>query len=148
MMELFEEIFKKLVNLGIIDQDGNILFQYMRFEVPGSTAMMPFHVDWVWYDNIVCQHYGEQNGDMMADPVQYVKIEPEKKEAFAYTFRNDYVGYSDDAHITADTFNMAKVLDHSTFLNSWLQNVKDHGYQLVKTVKPCNTEADRRGRVK
>lgn len=36
-------------------------------------------------------HYGEQNGDLMADPDMEVKIHPTTKTAEALSYQNDYL---------------------------------------------------------
>ena len=86
---VYEMIFARLQQMGIIDESGKMQADYMKFI---SSGLMPLNVDKLTYDTIALAHNGKQNGDVMADPDMEVRIYPEMKMAEALTFRNDYMG--------------------------------------------------------
>lgn len=128
METVYEQIFQKLVKLGIIDQAGKILYSYMKFKVPNSKAMMPLSMDWL-----------ADNRISLADPDMEMVIFPEAKRVEARTFQNDYVGVYDTAYLDKECaadqncIDEDKVTEFSTFLNGWLDNIFEHGYELVET---------------
>lgn len=125
-MSLYTDIFQNLVKIGIIDERGQLTFnESIKLE---SSGFMPFHCEYIMKRGendaymIAMAHYGELNGDLMADPNMRVIIEPVTKQAFAITFQNDYVG----AYQTAANDN--EVLDMSMFLKTWTENLIHQGF--------------------
>ena len=86
---VFEMIFARLQQLGIIDESGKMQADYMKFT---SSGLMNLNVDNLLNDTIALAHNGKQNGDVMADPDMEIRIYPEMKTAEALSFRNDYLG--------------------------------------------------------
>ena len=88
-------------------------------------------------------HYGEQTGDLMADPDMEIGIvsDGEKMRVIPLTFQNDYMGlyqqvFKFNQH---DGWMYSKALctDLDEFLYSWLQNIKEQGfYESIKDIKP------------
>ena len=88
-------------------------------------------------------HYGEQNGDLMADPdMQFgVVSDGEKMRVIPLTFQNDYMGiYQRIFNQTPDgewMYSKALCTDLDEFLYSWLQNIKEQGfYESIKDIEP------------
>jgi uncharacterized protein YqiB (DUF1249 family) len=87
--KVYEMIFARLQQIGILDENGMMQADYMKFKSPG---LMDLNVDKLTENTIALAHNGIQNGDAMADPDVEVRIYPDLKAAEALTFQNDYLG--------------------------------------------------------
>lgn len=79
---------------------------------------MPLTVELLEDDQVTLCHYGELNGDLMADPeviFSYSGVGTTSLQAKAIYYRNDYAGYE-------------KYEDCTAFADGWLQNIKEQGY--------------------
>jgi uncharacterized protein YqiB (DUF1249 family) len=83
MRTVYEMIYARLQQLGIIDESGKMKANYMKFI---SSGLMPLNVDMLISDTIALVHNGKHNGDVMSDPDMEIKIYPEMKMAEALTF--------------------------------------------------------------
>ena len=71
-------------------------------------------------------HYGEQNGDLMADPEMTFTIVG--REYYPISFRNDYLGryqevFGFDEDGTPETINTSLQFDLTCFANQWMKNI-------------------------
>lgn len=78
-------------------------------------------------------HYGEQNGDLMADPDMEIGVinDGEHMRIIPMTFRNDYMGVNQSVfHLTMDDYLYSKQLltDLDDFLWQWLKNIEQQGF--------------------
>ena len=80
-------------------------------------------------------HYGEQNGDLMRDPdiVFLFHNGPDGAAAEPVSFRNDYLGLSQDVYRYDETGKRTQVVtslkqDLMEFAESWFANLKDQGF--------------------
>ncbi|MFO0702240.1 MAG: hypothetical protein U0236_23795 [Nitrospira sp.] len=80
-------------------------------------------------------HYGEQNGDLMRDPdiVFLFHNLPDGMAAEPVSFRNDYLGLSQEVYRYDETGKRTHVLptlqqDLTEFAESWFANLKDQGF--------------------
>ncbi len=128
--KIFKEIFKQLVQIGIIDNDGNMKAEYMRFEAEG---LMDLHVDRLPNNMLSLAHNGKLNGDCMADPDVEVWIHADHTDAEAMTYQNDYLGVYQQVYPEPGKFNAKLKTDLNIFLHDWLQNIINAKYQLVET---------------
>jgi len=78
---------------------------------------------------ISMSHYGEQNGDLMADPDMEIKIYPKNKMAEALTFQNDYLGIYQVAYPEANKLYPKLKQELNIFLVQWLSNLKCQGFK-------------------
>ena len=74
-------------------------------------------------------HYGEQNGDAMRDPDVTMMLHPETGDLYPITYRNDYIGksddalvYNDDGHITGHRPKMQASI--ASFCGPWASNLR------------------------
>lgn len=74
-------------------------------------------------------HYGEQNGDLMADPDMEVRVFPDTKMAEAMTWRNDYVGKTSVVYPEPGKVYPKVKADLNKFLAMWLKNIIDQGHK-------------------
>ena len=118
--QICKDIFKQLQTLGILDSSGAMKHSYMRFEAEG---LMDLHVDRLLATRLSVAHNGIQNGDVMADPDMEVLINPERQEATAETFQNDYLGIYQEPE---DKRGL------NVFLHDWLCNIINAEYKLVE----------------
>lgn len=129
MGSIYESIYKKLQELGILDENGTMKVEYMRF---ASSGLMDLHVDRLFNDIISLAHNGFQNGDVMADPDIQVQIYPASKSAEALTFQNDYLGLFQEVYPEPGKYRPRLKRELNQFLNEWLKNMIDQGYKLVE----------------
>jgi len=71
-------------------------------------------------------HYGEQNGDLMADPEMTFTIVG--GEYYPISFRNDYLGryqevFGFDEDGNPETINTSLQFDLTCFANLWMRNI-------------------------
>ena len=72
-------------------------------------------------------HYGEQNGDLMADPDMTFGLKDEK--FYPLSFRNDYAGVDQevirDREAAVPQVNLKLQHELTEFADQWLQNIAD-----------------------
>ncbi len=80
-------------------------------------------------------HYGEQNGDLMRDPdiVFLIHNLPDGMAAEPVSYRNDYLGISQDVYRYDETGRRTHVMpslkqELKEFAESWFTNLKDQGF--------------------
>ena len=123
-------IFARLQQIGILDENGEIKADYLKFQSPG---LMDLNVDKLTEDTIALAHNGIQNGDVMADPDVEVKIYPALKAAEALTFQNDYLGIFQEVYPEPGKFYPKLKKELNEFLSDWLKNmIEVQKYELVE----------------
>lgn len=115
-----EMIFARLQALGILDENGVMKADYMKFKSPG---LMDLNVDNLLYNKIALAHNGKQNGDVMADPDMEVLIHPNLKAAEALTFKNDYLGIFQEVYPEPGKYYPKLKKELNIFLNDWLKTM-------------------------
>ncbi len=126
---IYESIYRNLQELGILDETGVMQAEYMKFKASG---LMDLSVDNLLNDIIALAHNGIQNGDVMADPDVQVKIYPASKSAEALTFQNDYLGIYQEVYPEPGKYSPKLKKELNEFLNDWLVNVIEQGYELAE----------------
>ncbi len=109
------------------DEDGNYA------KIANNPNLMPVVVEKVGHltgygEIISIAHYGEQNGDLMADPeMTFVIVDG---EYFPITFRNDYVAlyqevfdYNEDGSPEAIDIKLQSEL--TSFANTWMNSIQE-----------------------
>ena len=77
-------------------------------------------------------HYGEQNGDLMADPDMEIAVNHREGRIIPRTFRNDYMGMYQVVFGTQDgrrVYKPALLRDLDQFLWQWLKNIDAQGFK-------------------
>lgn len=109
------------------DEDGNYA------KIQNSPALMPVVVEKVGHltgygEIISIAHYGEQNGDLMADPEMTFTIVG--GEYYPISFKNDYVGiyqevfdYNEEGEPSAIDIKLQS--DLTSFANTWMISIKE-----------------------
>lgn len=83
------------------------------------------------YECFSMAHYGEQMGDLMADPEMCFLLAQNKNESIVipYSFRNDYMGVDRmDILIENNTIKGIRkkaIADNVAFANMWIKNIKN-----------------------
>ena len=78
-------------------------------------------------------HYGEQNGDAMADPEMIYWTASADGSWIPVSYRNDYVGayriatIIENGEITA--FYPPEQADQASFSNTWARNIREQGFK-------------------
>lgn len=127
---VYAENFDRMVKLGIIDSNGNLLFDYwMKIESP---PYMKLSIDTisVGKDEIIIAmaHNFVQNGDVMADPDMEVRIIPGTKMIEAMTYRLDSLGTNQRVYPEPGRYDPILKKELNSFLNQWLKNLLDQGF--------------------
>jgi len=131
---LGQQIFDNLVKIGLIDEDANRRFEdhvklksggFMDLTVELLSEKEPFY-------KLSMTHYGEQNGDLMADPDMEIMVDTEKKQVCPLTFRNDYVGVNQRVYDYEGNKNTALHIDLLEFLKQWTENIIMQGFKLTE----------------
>ena len=130
MRNVYEMIFARLQEMGILDETGKMQKEYMKFE---SGGLMALHVDRLMDNTISIAHNGKQNGDVMADPDMEIRINRPGKMAEAMTFQNDYLGIFQEVYPEPGTYRPKLKTDLNRFLNDWLKNMIEQEYELTET---------------
>jgi len=76
-------------------------------------------------------HYGEQNGDLMADPDMEIAVNNKDGRIIPRTFQNDYMGMFQQVFKTQEgrrVYSPSLLRDLDTFLWQWLQNIEQQGF--------------------
>ena len=120
--------YKRL--LPLIDGLGES--DHRRYEAPG---FMPLVCERLYQDGATTvyslTHYGEQNGDLMADPDMQIRVDPAAGTVEPLTFQNDYMGIFQQVYITRDgqrLYSPSLRTSLDDFLWHWLQNIHDQGF--------------------
>ena len=108
---------------------------HRRYEAPGY---MPFTVEYLHYADrhghpvYSLTHYGEQNGDLMADPDMTIAVDPDAGTVEPLTFRNDYMGVDQQVYIRAANgqllYSRRLRSELDDFLRQWLKNLAEQGF--------------------
>ena len=81
-------------------------------------------------------HYGEQNGDLMADPDMEIAVNDGEGRIIPRTFQNDYMGLFQQVFREQDghkVYSPGLLRDLDTFLWQWLQNIEEQGFRADET---------------
>ena len=131
-MTVYETMFRKLVKLGIINQDGSLRFdEYLKLK---SGGFMDLNIDHLSHkdDNgsilISLAHNYIQNGDVMADPDMEIKIIPDMKMIEALTYQLDSMGIYQQVYLEDGKFYPKLKAELNDFLNIWLRNLIEQGF--------------------
>lgn len=127
---VYNSIFQKMKQIGILNKEGIMEAEYLKFT---SNGLMDLNVDNLLHNHIALAHNGLQNGDVMRDPDVEVQIYPEKQQAEALTFQNDYLGIYQVVYPEPGKYYPKLKKELNDFLNDWLQNIIDAQYQLMET---------------
>ncbi len=107
---------------------------HKRFE---SSGYMPLVVEKLYYNDCYgnpvysITHYGEQNGDLMADPDMEIAVDTENQRIIPQTFRNDYMGIYQEVFRTIKgktMYSQSLVRQLDDFLWQWLKNINAQGF--------------------
>jgi uncharacterized protein YqiB (DUF1249 family) len=127
---VYEMIYARLQQIGILNEDGEMKAECMKFKSPG---LMDLNVDKLTDDTIALAHNGKQNGDVMADPDVEVRINRPGKMAEALTFQNDYLGIFQQVYPEPGKYYPKLKKELNDFLNDWLKNmIEVQRYQLAE----------------
>ena len=95
-----------------------------------SPGFMPLSVEVIGTNVVSVTHYGEQNGDLMADPDMVFYVQPGGWAPLSY--RNDYVGaFLEAAEVVRDRLqvtNVSEYVNQVDFADSWAQAIRAQGF--------------------
>lgn len=109
---------------------------YRKFK---SDGYMDLSMERLYYNDVYgnpvysITHYGEQNGDLMADPDMTFSVTKEGT-IIPLSYRNDYIGVAQEVFVEINgkkmySQSLLKQLDD--FLWMWLKNIYEQGFKPV-----------------
>lgn len=110
-------IYSKLKRIGILDENGVIQSNYIRFTRIG---LMDLSVNRLTDNTITLAHNGIQNVE--------IKIDTKRKQAEALTLKN--AGVYQKVYNNDGSYYPVLKKDFNEFLNEWLSNIITAGYVL------------------
>lgn len=127
--------FKKLVKLGIINDEGKLQFQDAISLKSG--AFMDLNLDDLGKDEtgnirFSMAHNFEQNGDIMADPDMEIRVIPEMQSVEALTYQLDSMGIFQRVYPEPNKVDPKVKKELNSFLGKWLTNLIQQRFKLVK----------------
>ncbi len=102
-------------------------YRYAKLKADG---FMDLSIEWISEDRIAIAHYGEQNGDLMADPDMTLIVDNEVKTLMPATYQNDYVGVYQEVYTDDGRWLPRLSRDLTSFLTTWLKNIEFQGHVL------------------
>ena len=130
MNALGQQTFNNLVKIGLINADGTRRFgEYAKLKSNGFMDLVvellsekePFY-------KLSIAHYGEQIGDLMADPDMEIMVGMEKKQVCPMMFQNDYIGMYQEVYDSRGNRNVRLHADLLDFLSTWTHNLIEQGF--------------------
>ena len=106
-------------------------YRYAKLKAEG---FMDLTIEWIGSNRISITHYGEQNGDLMADPDMELIIDFDKKEILPATYQNDYAGIYQEVYSDNNQWGPELSRELTTFLNTWLKNIEFQGHVITEAV--------------
>ena len=112
----------------------HIMDKRYRYAKLTAKGFMDLTVERIGLDRIALAHYGEQNGDLMADPDMELIIDFDKKEVLPATFQNDYAGIYQEVYNGNNQWKPKLSRELTSFLSTWLRNIELQGHVITEAV--------------
>ena len=106
---------------------------YFKFK---SSGFMDLSMEKLYYTDVYgfpvysITHYGEQNGDLMADPDMTFSVSDDGR-IIPLSFRNDYMGVDQEVFREIRgkmMYSQSLLKELDDFLWHWLQNLQEQGF--------------------
>lgn len=131
-MSTFNRNFQKLVQLGVINDRGDLMFTYgksmsegyMDWNVEHQCDDVPHGKGFV----LSLTHYYEQNGDLCSDPDMTVAVYPEQKAVEALSFQMAMPPIYQEVYPAPGKVAPALKRELNAFLTQWLDNLVIQGH--------------------
>ena len=113
-----------------LTRDLNRIGDARRFDTARGT-FMAVSVERIGRHTFSISHYGEQNGDLMADPDMTFYRDPASGCVYPMTFRNDYVHVHQEAawltsnETSIERFRPKLMRELATFAAQWFVNINE-----------------------
>jgi len=137
-MTIYEQIYKKLQEIGVTDKllnrEGEAAakskvdsFMDLNFDL----LLSEFDTDTkeILHHDMALSHYYKMNGDMVADPDMVIRIYPARKMAEAMTYQ-DFFGYK-VVYNPNGSYSPQQKKSQNAFLLQWLNNliIQEHSFE-------------------
>jgi len=127
-MKKITEIIIGTNNLGKLKEEG-----YLKYV---SSGLMDLNLDVIDFNNntnqylISIAHNFIQNGDVMADPDMELFVDFKNQVVSSRTYQLDSLGIFQEVLKYGINENKKLKRELNLFLNGWLDNIKNQGYEL------------------
>lgn len=112
----------------------HIMDKRYRYGKLKADGFMDLSIEWISENRIAIAHYGEQNGDVMADPDMTLYVDDEAKTVMPATYQNDYVGVYQEVYTDDGRWRPKLSRELTSFLSTWLKNIEFQAH-LLKEAK-------------
>ena len=112
----------------------HIMDKRYRYAKLTADGFMDLSVEWIGENRIAMAHYGEQNGDLMADPDMELIVDFDKKTIMPATYQNDYVNVYQQVYLDNNQWKPKLSKELTSFLSTWLRNVEFQGHVMNDAV--------------
>lgn len=119
--DAIEKIAKRLLE-GEVD--------YMKFEANGFMTLV---FEKIGENEISIAHYYESQGDLVQDPEMTLQVDKERRMVFALTYYQPALGINQRVYPQKGYVIPSLRKQLNSFLNQWLRNIKNQGYEVAKT---------------
>lgn len=110
----------------------HIMDKRYRHATLSADGFMDLSIEWIGEDRLAIAHYGEQNGDLMADPDMELIVNFDRQEVLPATYQNDYLGVFQEIYLEGNRWRPKLSRELTSFLNTWLRNLEFQGHVLAK----------------
>lgn len=103
---------------------------YRRFTADGYMPLSVESLGYIAHGGHVYSmtHYGEQNGDLMADPDMMIAVNFERGTVEPLTYQNDYLGKYEEVYLDDGRYSPSLRTDLDAFLWFWIKNIHAQGF--------------------
>ena len=102
----------------------HIMDKRYRYANLKSDGYMDLTIEWISDNRIAISHYGEQNGDSMADPDMELIVDFDKQTLMPASYQNDYVNVYQQVYLDNNQWNPKLSKELTSFLSTWLRNIE------------------------
>ena len=132
MIFVSREGFEVILRILSMMKDGYVKLDSKRGYMPLVVEQVDsFHFHEREFSIISFAHYGECQGDLMADPEMLFFICKDEGFAFASYYKNDWVGLEQHSVIPDDDkllWNKQLQKSHADFAELWLKNIREQQF--------------------
>ena len=112
----------------------HIMDKRYRHATLTADGFMDLTVEWIGSNRLAMAHYGEQNGDSMADPDMELIVDFDNKTIMPATYQNDYAGVYQEVYLENNRWRPKLSRELTSFLNTWLRNIEFQGHVPTKAI--------------
>jgi len=112
----------------------HVMDKRYRHATLSADGFMDVSIEWIGDNRLAMAHYGEQNGDLMADPDMELIVDFDRQEVLPATYQNDYLAVFQQVYLENNRWRPKLSRELTSFLNTWLRNLEFQGHVPTKAI--------------